>query len=144
MSTPITPTSPNKAKDAELQSVTNSEGAHTGQRQSEELNDSSDDDYFSVADADGDSDNENDMREETDDDWNARENERQRVLEAAGLIVNEDVKPPPRLERARSARKRRPPPAAPQRSSIISTSAAKDLPPVPELDFSPIDSHPIG
>ena len=34
------------------------------------------------------------MEEETDADWDAREKERQRVLEVAGLIVNQDVNPP--------------------------------------------------
>lgn len=101
----------------------------------DDSSDSSDEDYFSVADSE-------DEQVDTDADWEAREKERQRVLEAAGLIVNEDVKPPPRLERARSARKRRPPPAAPQRSSVISnSSASKDLPPVPEPEPSPTVDH---
>jgi hypothetical protein len=78
------------------------------------------------------------MEEETDADWDAREKERQRVFEAADLIVNRDVKPPPRLVRARSAGPRRPP-VAPQRSSTISNSSVKDLPPVPD---SPADSPP--
>jgi hypothetical protein len=90
---------------------------------------SSGDEYFSVADAD-DSEQEDKMDEETDADWEAREKERQCVLEAAGLIVNQDVKPPPRLARTRSVR-RRPPPAAPRRWSIVSNSSLKDLPPLP-------------
>ena len=99
----------------------------------EDTSDSSDEDYFSAADSE-------DEQGETDADWEVREKERQRVLEAAGLILNEDVKPPPRLERARSTRKRRPPPAAPRRSSIISNSlVSKDLPPVPDSEPSPAD-----
>lgn len=98
----------------------------------DDSSESSDEDYFSVADSE-------DEQVETDADWEAREKERQRVLEAAGLIVNEDVKPPPRLERTRSARKRRTPPAAPHRSSIISDSSSKDLPPVPDPEPSPVD-----
>jgi actin cytoskeleton-regulatory complex protein PAN1 len=54
------------------------------------------------------------------------------VVEAAGLIVNQDVKPPPRLARSRPVRVRRPPPAAPQRSSIVSNASLKDLPAVPD------------
>jgi hypothetical protein len=108
------------------------------EEQEDEESESSGDDYFSIADAD-DSEQEDDMEEETDADWDAREKERQLVLEAAGLIVNQDVKPPPRLARARSARQRRPPPVAPHRSSIISNSSVKDLPPVPD---SPADSSP--
>jgi hypothetical protein len=96
----------------------------------------SSEEYFSVAD---DSEEEDDKEEDTDADWEAREKERQRVLEAAGLIVNQDVKPPPRLARARSTRPRRPAPAAPQRSSIISNLSAKDLPPVPD---SPAGNSP--
>lgn len=99
----------------------------------EEISDSSDEDYFSVADSE-------DEQVGTDTDWEAREKERQRVLEAAGLIVNEDVKPPPRLERVRSIRKRRPPPAAPQRLSTISNySVSKDLPLIPDSEPSPAD-----
>jgi hypothetical protein len=102
----------------------------------EEIDESSDDDFFSVTDA-NDSEDEDDMDKGTDADWEVREKERQRVLGAAGLIVNQDVKPPPRLARVRSARQRRPPPAAPQRSSTISNSPSKDLPPIPD---SPVDS----
>lgn len=99
---------------------------------------SSDEDYFSADASDEDEDN-----EQADSNWEAREKERQRVLEAAGLIVTQDDKPPPRLERVRSARQRRPPPAAPQRSSTAShSSLTKDLPTVPELDNTP--SSPVG
>ena len=55
----------------------------------------------------------------------ARERERQLVLEAAGLIVQQNVGPPPLRPKSRSI-KRRPAPAAPKRTSIY-----KDLPPVP-------------
>jgi actin cytoskeleton-regulatory complex protein PAN1 len=107
------------------------------EEQEDEESESSGDDYFSVA--DGDSEGENDIEDGTDADWEAREKERQRVLEAAGLIVNQDVQPPPRLARARSARQRRPPPIAPHRSSIISNSSVKDLPSIPD---SPVDGSP--
>ncbi|PPQ91776.1 hypothetical protein CVT25_000421 [Psilocybe cyanescens] len=60
----------------------------------------------------------------------ARERERQLVLEAAGLIVNRDVGPPP--VRNRSIR-RRPAPAAPKRSP----SFYKDLPAIPEPEPAP-------
>ena len=106
--------------------------------QDDEMSDSSDEDYFSVTDA-NDSEDGDGIEEENDADWEAREKERQRVLEAAGLIVNEDVKPPPRLARARSARQRRPPPPAPQRSSIISNASSKDLPSIPD---SPAENSP--
>lgn len=61
----------------------------------------------------------------------ARERERQLVLEAAGLIVNQNVGPPP----VRSRSKRRPPPVAPVRN----VSYHKDLPPVPveEVETTP-------
>jgi len=72
-------------------------------------------------------------------DKEARERERQRVLEAAGLIVQRDVGPPPvRPPRSRQASassspasrmgKRRPAPAAPQR---MPSGVYKELPPVP-------------
>jgi len=56
----------------------------------------------------------------------ARARERQLVLEAAGLILTQNEKPPPGIVRNRST-KRRPPPAAPSPSSWNS----KALPPVP-------------
>ncbi len=65
----------------------------------------------------------------------AREHERQLVLEAAGLIVKQDVKPPPRPPRKPKSSKRRPPPVAPERlSSNTSTSSLKGLPPVPPTE----------
>lgn len=97
-----------------------------------------DEDYFSADASDEDGDN-----DQADSNWEAREKERQRVLEAAGLIVTQDAKPPSRLVRVRSARQRRPPPAAPQRNSAASQSSlTKDLPSVPERDNSP--SSPVG
>lgn len=97
---------------------------------------SSDDAYFSADDSEDDDD------EQTESNREAREKERQRVLEAAGLIVTLEVKPPLRLERVRSGRQRRPPPVAPYRSLDVSNSSTpvKDLPSVPERDNSPIDS----
>ncbi|KAK0474009.1 Dbl homology domain-containing protein [Armillaria novae-zelandiae] len=65
----------------------------------------------------------------------AREHERQLVLEAAGLIVKQDVKPPPRPPRKPKSGKRRPPPLAPERlSSNTSASSLKGLPPVPPTE----------
>ncbi|KAJ7500362.1 hypothetical protein B0H11DRAFT_1908822 [Mycena galericulata] len=95
----------------------------------EEEDSDSDSDYLSF---DG-------SAEESEADFEAREHERQLVLEAAGLIVQKDVKPPPRPVRRRSKIDRRPAPAAPDRSSILSSSSSfsysvKELPPVPEPD----------
>lgn len=104
-------------------------------RNSEDEDESSDSDYYSATD---DSDDEG-VEGDSNKDREAREKERQRVLEAAGLIVNEDVKPPPKVERARSTRIRRPAPAAPQRSSVISNTSVKDLPPVPQNEDGPIE-----
>lgn len=89
---------------------------------------SSDSEYMSF----GESDDEDGDHEETKAEREARAHERQLVLEAAGLIVKEDVKPPADVVRSRSLRKRRPPPAAPQKSTAATTSPAKELPRVPE------------
>jgi hypothetical protein len=96
--------------------------------------------------SDTDSDNEADKPK----DRAAREHERRLVLEAAGLILNQDVKPPAHiLERRKSKqpKHRRPAPAAPlhrrqnSSSSVIPgedsvasprDTRVKDLPPVPE------------
>ncbi|KAF8638846.1 hypothetical protein AX17_001904 [Amanita inopinata Kibby_2008] len=66
-----------------------------------------------------------------------RERERQKVLEAAGLIVTQDVRPPPELVRTRSKNtKHRPAPAVPHRCSVRqNNSYTKDLPPVPDLEL---------
>ena len=66
----------------------------------------------------------------------ARELERQRVLEAAGILVKKaDGGPPPRPARKKSVRKRRTPPDTPNRLSVASVSTVsseKDLPATPE------------
>ncbi len=64
----------------------------------------------------------------------ARELERRRVLEAAGLILKkEQGGPPPRPPRRRSAKKRRTPPQTPGRKhSVLSLSPEKSLPATPE------------
>ncbi|KDQ59802.1 hypothetical protein JAAARDRAFT_56764 [Jaapia argillacea MUCL 33604] len=59
----------------------------------------------------------------------AREIERQRVLQAAGLVLKSDSVPP-----ARPRIRRRPPPAVPNRSSVISDSSDKHLPSLPSPD----------
>ena len=87
-----------------------------------------DDDHFNGSDSDSDSDSnyvsfdgieggESDNTKET------RERERQLVLEAAGLVVNQDVKPPPK-------QKRRPAPPIPQSVPFRN----KDLPSVPDSE----------
>lgn len=81
----------------------------------EDSTDSDSSDYLSFDDIDD---------EESDTTKEARERERQLVLEAAGLVVNQDVKPPPR---------RRPAPAAPQHVPF----KHKDLPPVPDREAGP-------
>ena len=60
----------------------------------------------------------------------ARALERQRVMEAAGLIIKaaQGNAPP------RPLRRRRTPPQTPQRQSICSIGSYKDLPPIPEPD----------
>ncbi|KZT11160.1 uncharacterized protein LAESUDRAFT_754850 [Laetiporus sulphureus 93-53] len=88
-----------------------------------------------VSSSDYDSSSESDPDEETEDlsgevraaEREARELERQRVLEAAGFIFKSDVKPPRRPVRPRS-RKRRPPPAVPDRSPGSAHSSNRDLP----------------
>lgn len=98
-----------------------------------DTNSDSDSDYVSF-----DSDHE-DTYPQTKEEREAREHERQLVLEAAGLIFKQDVKPPPRLARSKSKSggKRRPPPAAPNRLSVASSISLKDLPPLPEPE--PLD-----
>ena len=93
-----------------------------------EYHDGDDDDNFNVPDSDSDSDSDSNyvsfdgieeeyMIKET----RERERERQLVLEAAGLVVNQDVKPP---------QKRRPAPPIP-------SSRLKDLPLVPDPEAEP-------
>jgi hypothetical protein len=99
-----------------------------------------DDEEDSDSDADSDSDYVSFENDETD--FEAREHERQLVLEAAGLIVQKDVKPPPRPIRRRSKQEpRRPAPAAPDRSSVLSSSSTKELPPVPEPEPIDVATH---
>ncbi|KAF4578312.1 hypothetical protein EYR36_000119 [Pleurotus pulmonarius] len=95
---------------------------------SDEDSDASEDDqYYSASDGTG-SDDEIESSHERE----AREHERQLVLEAAGLVVKKDVEPPSPLLRRRSTRRRRPPPAAPRRTDSITSN--KDLPAVPVLE----------
>ena len=84
-----------------------------------------DDDNPNDSDSDSDSDYVSFEDEESDSTKKARERERQLVLEAAGLVVNQDVKPPPKP-------KHRPAPSVPQPSSrrIV-------LPPVPDPTAGP-------
>lgn len=115
------------------------------QRQSAYSLDELDDDDTSGSSGWG-SDSEDEEEEETKADRAAREQERQLVLEAAGLIVKRDVNvvPPPRPVRRKSAKARRPAPAAPTTrkstmgSSPSSPSAEKHLPPIPHPE--PLDS----
>lgn len=89
--------------------------------------DDSDSEYLSFDDSDeGDQETEEEHHIERE----ARASERQRVLEAAGLIVRKDERrPPPKIPR-----KHRPPPAVPDRLTIITEPASdkdKELPSVP-------------
>jgi hypothetical protein len=91
-----------------------------------------DEEYFSMDDDSEGSENEADEA--------TRESERQRVFEAAGLIVDTSQSvmeaPEPTLK------KRRAPPATPERVSIVSvTSTPKELPPVPTLDLTLTDTE---
>lgn len=95
--------------------------------------DSSDEEYHSF---ESDSDDESmggadeQTEEEKRKEHEARELERQRVLEAAGILVkkSDDTLPP---VRRRSVRKRRPAPETPNRLSVASASSDKDLPATP-------------
>ncbi|KAG2066386.1 hypothetical protein BDR04DRAFT_1106832 [Suillus decipiens] len=97
---------------------------------------SSDDgeDYFSMDESDDESEGSED-EDGTVEDAHARELERQRVLEAAGLIVDtsSSVMAPPNPP----IQKRRPPPVTPQRVSIApGPVTSKNLPPVPTVDLT--------
>ena len=86
------------------------------------------DDNFNSSDSDSDSDSnyvsfDGIEDEESDNTKETRERERQLVLEAAGLVVNQDVKPPPK-------QKRRPAPPIPQ----LDLSRHKDLPLIPDSE----------
>jgi hypothetical protein len=127
---------PNKAKNAD---VPYSQGPHVPETQhhnatknDDEDSDSESDssDYLSFEESDGE-----DVHPETKAEREARAHERQLVLEAAGLIVKQNDKPPPSLIRARSV-KRRPAPVAPRRKETR-LSISKELPPVPEPEPEP-------
>jgi hypothetical protein len=92
-----------------------------------EIRDDHSSDLISVASLeDSDESDTEENKDESREERTAREEiERQRVLQAAGLIVTADAQP--------SQRKRRPAPAAPQRSSVTSSILSKDLPPIPDL-----------
>lgn len=102
----------------------------------DEGSDSDSSDYVTATDSDTD-DSEDEVEESEEarrQERQARAAERQRVLEAAGLIIKTEVQPPPRPARARSHRRRRPAPAVPDRSPQIPSSPSKELPAVPESD----------
>lgn len=87
-----------------------------------------DDEYFSMDDDDSEG-------SESEGDETTRELERQRVFEAAGLIVATN----PPIETANSPlqkQKRRTPPAAPDRVPTSFASSSKELPPVPTLNLA--------
>lgn len=91
-------------------------------------------DYFSMDESDDESE-ESEDEDGTVEDAHARELERQRVLEAAGLIVDtsSSVMAPPNPP----IQKRRPPPVTPQRVSIAPGPVpSKNLPPVPTVDLT--------
>ena len=94
------------------------------------LAESPDDDNFNGSDSDSESDSnyvsfDGIEEEESDNTKETRERE-QLVLEAAGLVVNQDVKPPPK-------KKHRPAPPIPQ----LVSSRYKDLPQVPDPETEP-------
>lgn len=101
--------------------------------------DSSDEEYHSFeSDSDSETSPEHLTEAEKRQEHEARELERQRVLEAAGLILKkEQGGPPPRPPRRRSAKKRRTPPQTPHRQqSLVSLSIEKTLPATPEPEAS--------
>ena len=89
-----------------------------------------DDDNFNISDSDSDSDSNyvsfDGIEDEVLDNKETRDRERQLALEAAGLVVNQDVKPPPK-------QKHRPAPPIPRPVS----SRYKDLPLVPDPEAEP-------
>lgn len=73
----------------------------------------------------------------------AREAERIRVLEAAGLIIKSDKQPPPRPARTRSRRRTRPePPAVPDRQTRRRASS-KELPALPDPVAEPPETADV-
>ncbi|KAI9069473.1 hypothetical protein FKP32DRAFT_1617176 [Trametes sanguinea] len=103
-----------------------------------EDDDSSGSDYVTASESESETDESEEEEQQSEEarreERQARAAERQRVLEAAGLIIKKEAQPPPRPVRARSHRRRRPAPAVPERSPQIPSSPSKDLPPVPESD----------
>jgi actin cytoskeleton-regulatory complex protein PAN1 len=102
-------------------------GPPQGTMEDSDGSDDSDSEYLSFVDSDEeDQETEEKHRVERE----ARASERERVLEAAGLIVRKDERrPPPKIPR-----RHRPPPAVPDRLTIITQPAsdkAKGLPSVP-------------
>ena len=96
--------------------------------------DSDDNDMASFAETESSDEEQETTEEQRKEEREARALERQRVLEAAGLIIMKtDRKPPPRPVRRKSSRKRRPAPAVPIHRRTSST-ASKDLPLIPESD----------
>ncbi|EMD34285.1 hypothetical protein CERSUDRAFT_117167 [Gelatoporia subvermispora B] len=93
--------------------------------------DATDSDYLSSSDDESDDDDEEQSEEAHAAEREARELERQRVLEAAGFIIKSDAAPPPTLVRQRSHRKRRPPPAVPERTAAPQERPTRDLPQPP-------------
>ncbi|KAG1741756.1 Rho family DH domain-containing guanine nucleotide exchange factor [Suillus paluster] len=87
-------------------------------------------DYFSL---DGTDDDSEGSDAGTVEDEDARELERQRVLEAAGLII--DTSSSMMAPSDPPVQKRRPPPVTPHRVSIVSATS-KNLPPVPTVDLT--------
>ena len=105
-----------------------------------EDSDDSDDSFATASESESDSDSEDEEQDEIarQQEREAREAERQRVLEAAGLIVKKEAQPPPRPAR-RASQRRKPAPAVPERSPRV---PHKDLPPLPELDLSVESGQP--
>ena len=100
---------------------------------SEDNEDDTGDSFDSTESSDG-AEEEKQTEEQRKKDREARALERQRVLEAAGLIIKKsDRKPPPRPARRKSIRKRRPAPAVPEQQRH-SRRVSKDLPGVPESE----------
>lgn len=93
--------------------------------------DATESDYLSSSDDESDDDDEEQSEEAHAAEREARELERQRVLEAAGFIIKSDAAPPPTLVRQRSHRKRRPPPAVPERTAAPQERPTRDLPQPP-------------
>ncbi|KAI0668336.1 hypothetical protein C8Q78DRAFT_1173775 [Trametes maxima] len=108
----------------------------TEMESSDDDDEGTDSDYVTATDSEADSseDEEEQSEEARRQDRQARAAERQRVLEAAGLIIKTESQPPPRPVRTRSHRRRRPAPAVPERSPVLPTSPLKELPPLPESE----------